>query len=55
MPEKEIRTFKVEDLGANRDSQYRVAETTLIKALAAPAEGRAYQPGSANLQSALQR
>jgi len=55
MPEKEIRTFKVEDLGTNRDSQYRVAETTLIKALAAPAQGRAYQPGSANLQSALQR
>ena len=55
MPEKEIRTFKLEDLGTNRDSQYRVAETTLIKALAAPAQGRAYQPGSANLQSALQR
>jgi carboxyl-terminal processing protease len=55
MPEKEIRTFKVEDLGTNRDSQYRVAETTLIKVLGAPAEGRAYQPGSANLQSALQR
>ena len=55
MPEEEIRTFKIEDLGTNRDSQYRVAETTLIKALAATGEGRAYQPGSANLQSALQR
>ena len=54
MPEEEIRTFKIEDLGTNRDSQYRVAETTLIKALAATGEGRAYQPGSANLQSALQ-
>ena len=51
----EIRNFKVEDLGTNRDSQYRVAETTLIKALAAPAESRAFQPGTANLQSALQR
>lgn len=55
MSEEEIQSLKLEDLGTNKDSQYRVAETTLIKALAAPSSGRAYKPGSANLKSALQR
>jgi carboxyl-terminal processing protease len=55
MSEEEIQSLKLEDLGTNKDSQYRVAETTLIKALAAPSSGRAYKPGSANLKSAVQR
>ena len=49
MSEKEIRNFKIEDLGTSRDSQYRVAETTLIKAL--KEVNQVYQPGSTNLQA----
>ncbi len=49
MSEKEIRNFKIEDFGTSRDSQYRVAETTLIKAL--KEVNQVYQPGSTNLQA----
>ena len=49
MSEKEIRNFKIEDLGTSRDSQYRVAETTLTKAL--KEVNQVYQPGNANLQA----
>jgi carboxyl-terminal processing protease len=49
MSEKEIRNFKIEDLGTPRDRQYRVAETTLIKAL--KEINQVYQPGSTNLQA----
>ena len=49
MSEKEIRDFKIEDLGTSRDRQYRVAETTLIKVL--KEVNQVYQPGSANLQA----
>jgi len=45
----------MEQLGTSKDSQYRAAETTLLKALRSSQHGQAYQPGSANLQSALQR
>jgi carboxyl-terminal processing protease len=55
MSEKEIKTLTVEQLGTNKDGQYRVAETTLLKALQVPKTGSTYQPGAANLQSALQR
>ena len=55
MSEKEIKTLTVEQLGTNKDGQYRVAETTLLKALQATKAGNTYQPGAANLQSALQR
>ena len=55
MSEKEIKTLTVDQLGTNKDGQYRVAETTLLKALQAPKTGSTYQPGAANLQSALQR
>ena len=55
LSEKEIRTLTIEQLGTSKDSQYRTAETTLLKALRSPERGQAYQPGSANLQSALQR
>ncbi|WP_415410753.1 S41 family peptidase [Synechococcus sp. A10-1-5-9] len=55
LSEKEIQSLTVEQLGTGKDSQYRAAETTLIKALRSPERGQAFQPGSANLQSALQR
>ena len=55
MSEKEIKTLTVEQLGTSKDGQYRVAETTLLKALQATKAGNTYQPGAANLQSALQR
>ena len=55
LSEEEIESLTVEQLGTGKDSQYRAAETTLIKALRSPERGQAYQPGSANLQSALQR
>ena len=44
-----------EQVGTNKDSQYRAEETTMLKALRSTERGQAYQPGSANLQSALQR
>ena len=49
MSEKEIRNFKIEDLGTSRDSQYRVAEATLTNAL--KEVNQIYQPGNANLQA----
>mgnify|MGYP000161340392 FL=1 len=55
LSEEEIQSLTVEQLGTRKDSQYRTAETTLIKALRSPERGQAYRPGSANLQSALQR
>ncbi len=55
MSEKEIKTLTIEQLGTNRDGQYRVAETTLLKAIESPNTGSIYQPGNANLQSALKR
>ena len=55
LSDEEIQTLTVEQLGTGKDSQYRAAETTLIKALRSPERGQAYQPGSANLHSALQR
>lgn len=54
LSEKEIQSLTVEQLGTGKDSQYRAAETTLIKTLRSPERGQAYKPGSANLQSALQ-
>ena len=55
LSDEEIQSLTVEQLGTGEDSQYRAAETTLIKALRSPGRGQAYQPGSANLRSALQR
>ena len=55
MTEEEIRSITADDLGTGRDSQYRVAETTLIRVLGQASAGQTYNPSSANLQSALQR
>ena len=53
MSEEEIRSISVEDLGTGKDSQYRVAETTLIKVLTKAKAGQTYQPSASNLNSAL--
>ena len=54
MSEKEIESLQLEDLGTNKDSQYRTAETTLLRAIKATNQTQTYKPGQANLQSALQ-
>ena len=53
--EQEARRIQLEDLGTSRDSQYRVAESALVKLLRSATSVRSsYQPGSANLPSALE-
>ncbi|MFL0793595.1 MAG: S41 family peptidase, partial [Prochlorococcus sp.] len=54
MSEEEVKNLTLEDLGTNKDSQYRIAETTLIRVIEKVGQGRAFDPSSANLQSALQ-
>lgn len=49
MSEKEIKNFKPEDLASEKDSQYKVAETTLIKALKKVLDGPSYKPVGVNL------
>jgi carboxyl-terminal processing protease len=54
LSEAEVQKLTLEDLGTRKDSQYRVAESTLMKQLrAVAATGRAYRPGSANIPSAV--
>jgi carboxyl-terminal processing protease len=57
MSELEAQRLKLEDIGTSRDSQYRVAESTLVKRIGA-ASGttlqKAYKPGSANVPAALE-
>jgi len=53
--EQEARRLQLEDLGTSRDSQYRVAESALVKLLrSSMSVRRSYQPGSTNLPSALE-
>ncbi|MFM7311681.1 MAG: S41 family peptidase, partial [Cyanobium sp.] len=55
MSDAEAERLRLEDLGTRRDTQYRVAESTLMKQLRAlntATQGR-FQPGSANLPAAL--
>ncbi|MBE9154287.1 S41 family peptidase [Cyanobium sp. LEGE 06113] len=55
MSEQEAQRLRLEDLGTNKDTQYRVAETTLSKKLkAASTVGRSYRPGEANVPAALE-
>ena len=54
MSEKEIESLQLEDLGTKKDSQYRTAETTLLRAIKAANQTQTYKPGGANLKSALQ-
>ncbi|SBO41925.1 S41 family peptidase [Cyanobium sp. NIES-981] len=54
MTEQEAQRLQLKDLGTARDSQYRVAESTLRKRLqAANAVGGSFNPGSANVPAAL--
>jgi carboxyl-terminal processing protease len=54
MGELEAQRLKLEDIGTRKDSQYRVAESTLVKKLnTANSMEKAYNPASANLPSAL--
>jgi carboxyl-terminal processing protease len=49
----EIKNITLEQLGTEKDSQYVVAETTLIKAMRKAVDGIIYDPKGANLSSAL--
>ncbi|MEB3185448.1 MAG: S41 family peptidase [Cyanobacteriota bacterium] len=54
MGELEAQRLKLEDIGTRKDSQYRVAESTLVKRLrSANTVEKAYNPASANLPSAV--
>jgi carboxyl-terminal processing protease len=56
MTELEAQRLKLEDIGTKKDSQYQVAETTLVKRLrSANGVEKAYNPTSANLPSALKK
>ena len=54
MTEKEMKNFSIDDLGTQRDSQYRRAEGTLVRQLQQVQAGSTFQPGKANLSYALQ-
>jgi carboxyl-terminal processing protease len=54
LSEQDAQKLTIEDLGSKKDSQYRVAESTLMKQLRAVTNlEKAYQPGSANVPSAV--
>ncbi|MCP9791427.1 S41 family peptidase [Vulcanococcus limneticus] len=54
LSEAEAQKLKLEDLGTKRDSQYRAAESTLLKQLRSAATAtQPYNPNSANLPAAL--
>jgi carboxyl-terminal processing protease len=54
LSEAEAQKLKLEDLGTKRDSQYRAAESTLLKQLRSAATvNQPYNPNSANLPAAL--
>jgi len=52
----EAQSLRLEDLGTKRDSQYRLAESTLVKQVRAAGtvtKAKLYNPNSANVPSAL--
>ena len=51
--EQEMRQFRSQDLGTQRDKQYRVAEKTLMQVLRGTKLSHHYQPHSSNLAAAL--
>ena len=51
--EQEMRQFTSTDLGTQRDSQYRMAEETLLKSMLGSELSLEYKPGSSNLLAAL--
>ena len=53
---QDAQKLRLEDLGTNKDGQYRVAESTLVKQLKsanAVTRSRTYSPTSANLPAAV--
>ena len=58
MSEQEAQRLKLEEIGTKKDSQYRIAESTLVKQLRSTASLKgapqgAFKPGSANVPAAL--
>ena len=53
LSEKDLRNFTADDLGTQKDSQYRVAEQTLLGQLQRASAGTTYKAGSSNLSYAL--
>ena len=54
MSEEEARRLRLEDLGTRKDTQYRVAESTLVKQLKLLGSlQRPYQPNSSNVPAAV--
>ena len=54
MPEDEARRLTLEDIGTRKDSQYKVAESTLVKQLRLLGSlQKPYQPASANVPAAV--
>ncbi|MGB1622773.1 MAG: S41 family peptidase [Synechococcus sp.] len=53
LTEDQLKKFELKDFGTQNDPQYRVAETTLVEDIRRSRSGLTYQPGTANLQSAL--
>ena len=53
MSEEDIRSITADDLGTGKDSQYRVAEITLINVLRKANSTQTYNPQSSNINSAL--
>jgi len=54
LSDQEAKRLQLEDLGTNRDSQYRVAESALVKQIRSAASGlNRYRPDAANLPAAL--
>jgi carboxyl-terminal processing protease len=54
----DAQKLRLEDLGTKKDTQYRVAETTLLKQVRGAGtvtKAKVYDPASANLPAALQR
>ena len=54
MGEREIDRLRIEDIGTPKDSQYRTAESTLVKQIRqGTTVERPYTPGSANVPAAM--
>jgi carboxyl-terminal processing protease len=58
LTEAEAQKLRLEDLGTKKDSQYRVAESTLLKQVRGAGvvtKAKAFNPTTTNLPAALQR
>ena len=55
LTEKELKDFELEDFGTKNDSQYRVAESILMRQIRIADSGTTYKANTANLHSALNK